>query len=281
MGKTLKSTVFDMSGECALVTGGGTGLGKQFAMVLSAAGAKVILCARRIDKLQETVRDVRDQGGEAHAIPMDVTDSDSVAAGFQQALEIDPVSVLINNAGLASDYMLLDMPEEEWDAIVDTNLKGSWLVCARRHAADDRPWLPRLHRQYCVSAGDLGAKMCRPLRCGEISGTSPDQSHGPGVGTPWHKGKCPRAGLLPHRYGTRLLGLPGRPAIAQAYTGPTAGRTVRNGWRYIDAGFSGLCLYDRVGGYSRRWSWAIHCLVVPYLSTRATLIAGRTEYESS
>ena len=128
MGKTLQSTVFDMSDECALVTGGGTGLGKQFATVLAAAGANVILCARRTDKLEETVCDIREKGGEAHAIPMDVTDSNSVAAAFQQALEVAPVSVLINNAGLASEYMLLDMPEENWDAVVDTNLKGSWLV---------------------------------------------------------------------------------------------------------------------------------------------------------
>jgi NAD(P)-dependent dehydrogenase (short-subunit alcohol dehydrogenase family) len=124
----MKDTPFDMAGETVLITGGGTGLGKQFASVLAAAGARVILCARRVDKLEETVSHIREHGGDAHAIPMDVTDGDSVAAGFKQCLDISPVTVLVNNAGLAGESMLLSMPEEEWDSVVNTNLKGAWLV---------------------------------------------------------------------------------------------------------------------------------------------------------
>ncbi len=124
----MKNTPFDMTGETVMVTGGGTGLGKQFATVLASAGAKVILCARRVNKLEETVAAICDQGGEAHAIAMNVTVGDSVAAAFRQCLDISPVTVLVNNAGLAGVSMLLSMPEEEWDAVVDTNLKGAWLV---------------------------------------------------------------------------------------------------------------------------------------------------------
>jgi len=124
----MKNTPFDMAGETVLITGGGTGLGKQFATVLAAAGARVILCARRVDKLEETVALLREQGRDAHAIPMDVTSGDSVAAGFKQCLDIAPVTVLINNAGLAGESKLLAMPEEEWDSVVNTNLKGAWLV---------------------------------------------------------------------------------------------------------------------------------------------------------
>jgi NAD(P)-dependent dehydrogenase (short-subunit alcohol dehydrogenase family) len=124
----MKDTPFDMTGETVLVTGGGTGLGKQFATVLAGAGARVVLCARRVDKLQETVAAIREQGGDAHAIPMDITNADSVAAGFQQCLGISPVTVLVNNAGIAGGSSLLSMSEEEWDSVVDTNLKGSWLV---------------------------------------------------------------------------------------------------------------------------------------------------------
>ena len=124
----MKNTPFDMSGETVLITGGGTGLGKQFATVLAGAGARVILCARRVDKLEETVAQIREQGCDAHAIPMDVTCGDSVAAGFKQCLDIAPLTVLVNNAGIAGESMLLDMPEQEWDSVVNTNLKGAWLV---------------------------------------------------------------------------------------------------------------------------------------------------------
>lgn len=124
----MKNTPFDMSGETVLITGGGTGLGKQFATVLAAAGARVVLCARRIDKLEATVAQIRELGGDAHAIPMDVTSGDSVTQGFKQCLDIAPVTVLVNNAGLAGESMLLSMPEQEWDSVVNTNLKGAWLV---------------------------------------------------------------------------------------------------------------------------------------------------------
>ncbi|MGI9286764.1 MAG: SDR family NAD(P)-dependent oxidoreductase [Pseudomonadales bacterium] len=120
--------IFDMSGETVMVTGGGTGLGRQYATVLARAGARVILCARRVEKLEEAAAAIRQQGGEAHCIAMDVANSDSVAVAFKRCLEIAPVTVLVNNAGTASEPMLLDLSEQEWDSVLDTNLKGAWLV---------------------------------------------------------------------------------------------------------------------------------------------------------
>jgi NAD(P)-dependent dehydrogenase (short-subunit alcohol dehydrogenase family) len=137
----MKNTPFDMSGETVMVTGGGTGLGRRFASVLAGAGARVVLCARRVDKLEEAVESIRSGGGEAHCIPMDVTSSDSVDEAFSQCLAIAPVTVLVNNAGIASGAMLLDMEEADWDSVVDTNLKGSWLVAraaARQMIASQR-----------------------------------------------------------------------------------------------------------------------------------------------
>lgn len=120
--------IFDLSGRTALITGGGTGLGKRFAEVLSGAGASVVLCARRVEKLQETAARIDRAGGKALCVPMDVTDAAQVAAGFEAAQALGPVSILVNNAGTAAQSMLLDLDESEWDTVLDTNLKGAWLV---------------------------------------------------------------------------------------------------------------------------------------------------------
>lgn len=133
---------FDLSGRSAVITGGGTGLGKRFAKALSAAGASVVLCARRTDKLDETAAEICRAGGRALCVPMDVTDAAQVAAGFDAAQDFGQVSILVNNAGVAAQSLLLDMEEAEWDAVIDTNLKGAWLVAreaARRMVATETP----------------------------------------------------------------------------------------------------------------------------------------------
>ncbi len=132
------ANIFDLSGHLAVITGGGTGLGKRFAKVLSEAGASVVLCARRTDKLQETAAEINQAGGRALCVPMDVTDAAQVAAGFDAAQAFGQISILVNNAGVAGQSMLLDMHETEWDTVLDTNLKGAWLVAreaARRMIA--------------------------------------------------------------------------------------------------------------------------------------------------
>ena len=134
----MNTALFSLAGRDALITGGGTGIGRQVALSYAAAGARVILCARRIDKLQQTVEEIRNSGGSADCVAMDVTDAASVDAAFERACAERPVSIVVNNAGITSSQPLHELEESEWDQVLDTNLKGAWLVtraAARRMIA--------------------------------------------------------------------------------------------------------------------------------------------------
>lgn len=122
------ASLFDMSGQTVLITGGGTGLGRRFAEVLASVGARVILCARRRAKLEETAAAIDEEGGEAHVVTMDVADAGSVADGFARAAGIAPVDVVVNNAAIVVEPLLHELSEEQWDSLMDVNLKGCWLV---------------------------------------------------------------------------------------------------------------------------------------------------------
>jgi NAD(P)-dependent dehydrogenase (short-subunit alcohol dehydrogenase family) len=120
---------FDLSGRHVLVTGASSGLGRHFAGTLARAGARLSLGARRAEALAETVAGVAATGGEAHAVVMDVTDAASAARAPDAAeARFGPVGVLVNNAGVTSTKPALDLDETAWDTVVDTNLKGVWLV---------------------------------------------------------------------------------------------------------------------------------------------------------
>lgn len=120
---------FDLSRERILITGASSGLGLHFARVLAAGGAKLALAARSLDKLGELKREIEAKGGTAHAIVMDVTDGNVVRAGIAAADEaLGGVSVLLNNAGIAIVKPMLDYTEDDWDLVVDTNLRGAWLA---------------------------------------------------------------------------------------------------------------------------------------------------------
>ncbi len=120
---------FKLNGKVALITGAGSGFGRHFAETLAAAGATTVLAARRIEKLQETAKSITDNGGEATCIELDVTDAGSVRACFAETENsVGALDILVNNAGIARDGPILDSSEEDWDAIVDTNLKGVYLV---------------------------------------------------------------------------------------------------------------------------------------------------------
>ena len=132
------SDLFSLDGQCALVTGASGSLGRHFAIVLARAGASVAVAARRVDELETVAAEIRAAGGEAAAVALDVTDAGSIGTAFSAAEEkLGRVTVLINNAGIAVTKPLLDYDEADWDKVMDTNLKGAWLVAqeaARRMA---------------------------------------------------------------------------------------------------------------------------------------------------
>lgn len=120
---------FDLTGKVALITGASQGLGAAFATTLARAGAKVALAARQGDKLADLQRTIEAAGGTAHAVSMDVTDTASVRAAFDSAeAALGPVDVLVNNAGIAIPKPFLEVTEADWDAVLDTNLKGCFLA---------------------------------------------------------------------------------------------------------------------------------------------------------
>lgn len=132
----MTANCFDLAGKTALVTGASSGLGEHFARVLAAAGARVVVAARRAERLEALVQDLRGQGYEALAVTMDVTDAESIDAGFIQAEQhFGRVDVLINNAGIGEGVSFLKMTEGNWRSMLDTNLDGAWRVAHRASTA--------------------------------------------------------------------------------------------------------------------------------------------------
>ncbi|MBR0056264.1 MAG: 3-oxoacyl-[Kiritimatiellae bacterium] len=121
---------FDFSGKAAIVTGGGTGIGRAIALELARGGAAVAICARRPEPLAETAAAIEAAGGRAFAAPVDVADAAAAAAFVGDALaKFGRLDILVNNAGITRDNLLMRMGEDEWDSVVATNLKGAFNFC--------------------------------------------------------------------------------------------------------------------------------------------------------
>lgn len=119
-----------LEGKIALVTGASSGLGRHFARLLARDGASVVVAARRVDALAALADEIGQQGGTCLPVAMDVTDPDSVAAAFQQ-IERDvatPLSILVNNAGVAHTRAAIDLSASEWAQVLQPNLTGAFLV---------------------------------------------------------------------------------------------------------------------------------------------------------
>ena len=132
---------FRLDGRIVLVTGASSGLGTHFAHLLAGAGARVAVAARRADKLHALVDGIAAAGGEARALSLDVTDSASVRNCFDELASWGAPDVVVNNAGITVTRPLLEQTEDDFDSVIETNLKGCWLVAteaARRMVAAGR-----------------------------------------------------------------------------------------------------------------------------------------------
>jgi 3-oxoacyl-[acyl-carrier protein] reductase len=121
----------DLAGKVAVVTGGGRGIGRAICEALAGEGCPVAVCDRDEDAARDVAQAIVAQRGHAAALKVDVSDRSSVqlAATDVQRL-LGTACILVNNAGFSLDGPLLEMTDEQWDAVVDVNLKGSWL-CAQ------------------------------------------------------------------------------------------------------------------------------------------------------
>ena len=117
--------MFDLTGKVALVTGASSGMGKAIAIALANQGAKVVIGARRIEKLEALAAEIKSHGKEALAVKMDVTQKTDVETAVAAAVKtFGRLDILVNNAGALDYSPFLTMTEEKWDLIIDTNLKG-------------------------------------------------------------------------------------------------------------------------------------------------------------
>lgn len=132
-------SLFNLTGHTALVTGASSGIGRHMAKTLAQAGAHVIVAARRIDKLQALVDELKASGAKASAVSLDVSQADSVKRCFEEIEALGLLAdIIISNAGTTVAKPALDQTEQDWDDVIDTNLKGCWMVdteAARRLVA--------------------------------------------------------------------------------------------------------------------------------------------------
>jgi NAD(P)-dependent dehydrogenase (short-subunit alcohol dehydrogenase family) len=121
--------IFDLKDKVAMVTGSTRGLGEVAALALAKAGADIAVCGRSTPNLARVTAEIGKQGRNARGFQIDVTDSRKVAEAVEQILDFfGHIDILVNNAGVNYRVPVLEYPEEEWDRVINTNLKGYFLV---------------------------------------------------------------------------------------------------------------------------------------------------------
>ena len=122
--------LFDLSGKVAIVTGGAGAFGKAAAKGLAAYGADVVLTSRNLAKLEEAAEELSDVGGKILAISADATDADAVEAMVAQTVDqLGGVDILVTGAGIANRFPAEEFPIDEWQRIMDANVKGTYIAC--------------------------------------------------------------------------------------------------------------------------------------------------------
>lgn len=118
--------MFNLNDKVAVVTGASQGIGRDTALALAEAGAKVAVAARNEEKLAALAKDIASSGGEALAVRMDVAEAEQVKAGFKTIVEkFGRLDILVNNAAVTRDGLALRMKPEDWDVVIRTNLTGA------------------------------------------------------------------------------------------------------------------------------------------------------------
>ena len=119
-----------LAGKVSLITGGGTGIGRSTALAFARERAKVAVAGRRLEKLQDVVNEIKASGGEAIAVACDVSRAADAQNAVRKVVEtFGRLDVLVNNAGVLSVSTIEEIPEDEWDRLIDANLKGPFLMC--------------------------------------------------------------------------------------------------------------------------------------------------------
>ena len=140
-----------LDGETAIVTGAGRGIGRAVALVFARAGATVVVASRTPEQVEETAREISDAGGRALAVPTDITARTSVQALVQRAIDATGrLDIIVNNAGVFIWKALANLEESDWDTILDTNLKASYLLI---HAA--LPHLTKSRRGRIINIASI------------------------------------------------------------------------------------------------------------------------------
>jgi NAD(P)-dependent dehydrogenase (short-subunit alcohol dehydrogenase family) len=119
-----------LAGKVALITGGGTGIGRGTALAFAREGAQVAVAGRRLEKLQEVVGEIKAAGAEAIAVACDVSRAADAQNAVRKVAEaFGRLNILVNNAGVLSVSTIEEIPEDEWDRLLNANLKGPFLMC--------------------------------------------------------------------------------------------------------------------------------------------------------